>query len=265
MDATAGRKSLGERYGADLARLIAAVESDRDEDFLEALDELVSLRRRELFARLRRLTAKLQDALNRFNVDARFAKLAEREVPDARARLAHVLKLTDEAAHRTMDLVDHSLPLASRASDGAEALSNALAAWQDAGEPHAALAPLHERLAKYLVATRLETEQLKRNLNEVVLAQTFQDLTGQIIRSVITLVQELETSLAELVGIAGAEGGAPLGAPISAKRASAGQPAAGSAPSTTAGVHGPVVPGVTRGAVVAVQADVDDLLSGLGL
>jgi chemotaxis protein CheZ len=257
----AERKPLRERYGADLARLIGALETDRDDEFLAALDDLVSLRRRELFARLRRLTSKLQTALDRFNTDSRFAELAEREVPDARARLAHVLKLTDEAAHRTMDLVDQSVPLAGRASDGAEALSQALAVWQDAGKPDGPLPALLDRIGKYLVATRLETDQLKRNLNEVVLAQTFQDLTGQIIRGVIALVQELETTLAELIGIAGADGTAATGARPPRKARATDASANASPPSS----FGPIVPGVTRGPVVTAQADVDDLLSGLGL
>jgi chemotaxis protein CheZ len=46
-----------------------------------------------------------------FRCDSRLVDLAERQVPDARHRLAHVLKLTDDAAHHTMDLVDQSCPL----------------------------------------------------------------------------------------------------------------------------------------------------------
>jgi chemotaxis protein CheZ len=264
----ARRPALRERYGADLARLVAAVEADSDAAFLEALDELVSLRRRELFGRLRRLTSRLQSALERFNIDSRIARLAEREVPDARARLAHVLELTDQAAHRTMDLVDQSVPLAARAGDGATALSHALSEWVSAGGPRAPLPDLVERISAYLVATRTETAKLKNNLNEVVMTQTFQDLTGQIIRSVITLVLELESTLAELMSIASADGAGSAD--------DAASPNAGIAPGTAdargsadrevgKGAYGPVVPGVTRGPVVAAQAEVDDLLSGLGL
>jgi chemotaxis protein CheZ len=254
MRAGARRTALRDRYGADLARLVAAVEADSDAAFLEALDELVSLRRRELFGRLRRLTSRLQGALERFNVDSRIARLAEREVPDARARLAHVLELTDRAAHRTMDLVDQSVPLAERAGEGATALSIAIAQWMAAGSPREPLPELVGRVAVYLAATRAETAQLKNNLNEVVMTQTFQDLTGQIIRSVIALVVELESTLAELMAIAspGAQDGEASG--TGAADTELGK-----------GTYGPVVPGVTRGPVVAAQADVDDLLSGLGL
>ena len=44
----------------------------------------------------------------RFSAEARLDALAGHEVPDARKRLTHVVKLTDEAAHRTLDLVEQS-------------------------------------------------------------------------------------------------------------------------------------------------------------
>ena len=78
--------------------------------FLSELDLLVHRRERTLFSELRKLTGDLQSALDRFSVDSRLVDLAEKEVPDARARLDHVLKMTDEAAHRTMDLVEQSRP-----------------------------------------------------------------------------------------------------------------------------------------------------------
>lgn len=256
MSSAAPRQTLRDRYGADLARLTAAINSDNDQAFLDSLDELVSLRRRELFSKLRLLTGKLQTALDRFNTDSRFAQLAEREVPDARARLGHVLKLTDEAAHRTMDLVDQSVPLAGRAGDGAAALANELAAWFEEGSLSEALPGLLEQFSTYLTTTRTEAAQLKHNLNEVVMTQTFQDLTGQIIRSVIALVLELENTLAELMTIAGTEP-RPSNSSVT-RRSNSGAP-------EDRGSYGPAVPGVTREPTVAAQTDVDDLLSGLGL
>jgi chemotaxis protein CheZ len=231
------------------------METDRDADFLAALDNMVNLRRRELFAHLRALTQKLQTALDRFDRESRFAQLAEREVPDARARLTHVLTITDNAAHRTMDLVDQSVPLAERAGEGAAALAQRLTTWIENGSLRETLPPLLELVRDYLATTVTAASELKRNLNEVVVAQTFQDLTGQIIRSVIALVLELETTLGELIDIAGsADAGTPARA---ARPRAAGHP--------TGGAFGPVIPGVTEGPVVAAQAEVDDLLSGLGI
>ena len=66
-------------------------------------------------------------ALERFRLDSRLDDLAEKEMPDARQRLNHVLKLTDEAAHRTLDLVEQSGPPAERTAREAAALTESWA------------------------------------------------------------------------------------------------------------------------------------------
>jgi chemotaxis protein CheZ len=88
---------------------------------------------------------------------------------------------------------------------------------------------------------------LRTRLSEVLLAQEFQDLSGQILRSVITLVDELEVALGDLVHIGNLPG---PGAEIPKQSAAQG--------------CGPVVPGVAHGATVSGQQDVDAMLSGLG-
>src|SRR5688500_2835886 len=81
----------------------------------------------ELMDDLRDLTCSLRNALERFRFDARLNDLAEREMPDARQRLSHVLKLTDEAAHRTLDLVEQSCPPAERTACQAAGLADSWA------------------------------------------------------------------------------------------------------------------------------------------
>ena len=71
---------------------------------------------------VRKVRGDLQAALERFRSDSRLPELTERQVPDARLRLAHVLKLTDDAAHRTMDLVDQSCPLVDAVAHEAQRL-----------------------------------------------------------------------------------------------------------------------------------------------
>src|SRR5690606_28744483 len=100
--------SLREEYGASVAAMAGALAAGDEARFLEELDALVQRRETALFGELRKLTSDLQSALDRFRLDPRLLRLAEKEVPDARHRLDHVLKLTDEAAHRTLDLVERS-------------------------------------------------------------------------------------------------------------------------------------------------------------
>lgn len=178
---------------------------------------------------LQRVARDLQHALDEFRSDARLTQLAQQDVPDAKLRLEHVLKLTDDAAHRTLDLVEQSVPIADRTA--------------------LLLKSAPELTGSAKTTAGLEMDQLRSNLTEMLLAQGYQDLSGQILRGVMKLVGEIEMVLARLVAVTGnTESRTPLA--VNANRAS---------------VVGPAVPGVTQGSVVGAQGDVDDLLSGMGL
>src|SRR5258707_13637552 len=71
---------------------------------------------------LRALNASLQRTLDEFRNSFRRASIAGKDMPDARVRLDHVLKLTEDAAHRTLDLVERSGPLADRLATEAVSL-----------------------------------------------------------------------------------------------------------------------------------------------
>lgn len=134
------------------------------------------------------LATRLCGALARFQREASVAGCPANEMPDARQRLAHVVRLTDDAAHRTLDLVERSGPLAERIGEGARSIAAA-----GAGNARCDAATI-----AYLGATAADADTLRRNLSEVLLAQCYQDITGQIIRGVINLVTEIECALAGL-------------------------------------------------------------------
>jgi chemotaxis protein CheZ len=203
----------------------------------------------DLLAQLQDLTVNLQSALDRFRLDSRLTRLAEKEVPDARERLQHVLKLTDQAAHRTLDLVEQSGPPADRTAREAGALAEPWARFRAGTITVSDYCDLIGRIDKFLVVSRTDSETVRANLNEVLLAQDYQDLTGQIIRGVMTLVSEVEVVLVDLARLAGTTAGD--------KGPTAEELARGT---------GPVVPGVEQGAaVVNGQAELDALLSDLGM
>src|SRR5690348_9372579 len=116
-------RPLAARYGAQIEALATALAREDEAGFQAALDELVNARKPALMGELRDLTCTLQVALDRFRLDARLADFAEKEMPDARQRLAHVLKLTEEAAHRTLDLIERSGPPAERTTQAIQTLA----------------------------------------------------------------------------------------------------------------------------------------------
>ena len=206
----------------------------------------------ELREELRDLTCNLRGALDRFRFDARLTDLAEKEMPDARQRLSHVLTLTDAAAHRTLDLVEQSWPLAERTAREAAALAEPWARFRarQISCPKISISADAPWISSWASSAR-RRRTVRANLAEVLLAQGYQDLTGQIIRGVMTLVAEVETMLADLTRLSLGETGQRLREPrrqIRIARASV-----------------PRVPGVDTATIVSDQQDIDALLSDLGM
>jgi chemotaxis protein CheZ len=176
--------------------------------------------------------------------------LAEKEVPDARQRLDHVLKLTDEAAHRTMDLVEQSGPLAERTAREAGELVGMWKKFRAREIKVDEFRSMIERLDVFLEASRVDMDKVRGNLSEVLMAQGYQDLSGQIIRGVMKLVAELETALVDLVRLSRTGPHALPATPVN---------------DTMHRGFGPAVPGIDNGPSVSGQQDVDSLLAGLGM
>jgi chemotaxis protein CheZ len=244
---TARTTTLQEEYGSTIAALADALAADDEGLFLAELDTLVQRREVELFGELRKLTVDLQSALERFRVDSRLVDLAENEVPNARHRLDHVLKLTDEAAHKTMDLVEQSGPLAERTAKQAASIIDG---WRRFRARQIQVDEFHGlvlQMDEFLEAARVDMDTVRGNLAEVLLAQGYQDLSGQIIRGVMKLVGELEVALVDLVRLSRKSG--------VSKR---------SLDDVSRG-FGPAIPGINNGPAVSGQSDVDSLLAGLGM
>jgi len=244
--------SLHGRFRTHVSELADALDANDEAAFRGAFERLREQLNVELNPELRRLAAEAQSAMRRFRERARLEVLADQEVPDARKRLAHVVKLTEEAAHRTLDLVEQSSPLVDRTSLGAAQL---VEEWGLHGSRQLAVSTMWpERVIETLERTLKDSEHLKRHLSQMLLAQGYQDLSGQIISSVITLVIELESVLGQLVALANGEDTRRM--PV--LRLDTTQPMPEALMAT-----GPQVPGISRGIVVEDQADIDALLASV--
>jgi chemotaxis protein CheZ len=239
---------------AEWAELVAALCESFDSGdrhcFLETLGRLGEARDGLLYGDLRELSRSLRFALDQIRVDSRLAALAGKEVPDARVRLNHVLTLTEQGAHRTLDLVEQSCPLAEKTAKEAAALLVPLRSARDGVNGAAGLQALLTRVETFLASAQRDSDGVRTNLTEVLMAQSYQDLSGQIIRGVITLVTEVERTLTHFAQLVGDD-----------PEHTAVRP---SEPLTDSHGFGPAVPGVTTNSV-GEQDDVDALLANLGM
>jgi chemotaxis protein CheZ len=238
------RAEWGELFGS-LASAFAA--GNRD-NFVAILDRIAEARGESLYQEVREASGRLRDALDQFQLNSRLATLAGKDVPDARVRLDHALKLAEDGAHRTLDLVERSCPLANNVAKEASALMSTVGALRER-VTLAVLVDALPRIHEFLAVAQRDSEAVRANLTDVLMAQSSQDLSGQIIRGVITLVGEVESTLGQLALLAGHD-------PANVKKTD-------EATSSSQG-FGPAVPGLTSGAV-SEQNDVDALLAGLGM
>ncbi|HEB77988.1 MAG TPA: protein phosphatase CheZ [Methylothermaceae bacterium] len=245
--------SLDASLEARLSRaraLVAALEQGDEVEADRVLDEIGQVRQSVLFQEIGQLTRQLHDALTAFTLDARLAELTEHEIPDARDRLHYVITMTEQAANTTLNVVDAVLPMVADLSDKTVSLSRRWQRFLQRQMPYDEFRELSRDITDFLTTLDQGLQQVQSQLNEVLMAQSFQDLTGQIIRRVIDLVQQVEKSLLQLIRFA-------------AQQKETATPQAKSGDREVE-AKGPVVPGVDKAEAVESQDDVDDLLSSLG-
>ncbi len=237
-------------------RLVERLEAgNRDTDTIQQhLDELTRIRETQLFRELGQLTRDLHEALKAFRVDSRLTELAG-EIPDAQDRLTHVITMTEQSAHRTLTAIEESLPTVGRFAGEGGALFQRWRQFRSRELSAEQFRELSRDLEAFLQGVEADAQQVQNHLTDALMAQDYQDLTGQIIRRVINLVQEVETSLVSLISLAGQGRGAETAeAADNRGRQKEGRDQ----------LEGPQVPGRESAGTVTGQDEVDDLLSSLG-
>lgn len=185
--------------------LLANLEKGDSAAALNVIHDLNKYRDMRLFAEVGRMTRTLHDAIVNFHNDTNFSARDKAElsrIRDASDRLSYVITMTDTAANKTMDMIEATVPLLDHLESGAQSLKPE---WQKLMRKEMQpqeFRDLYRRIDDFLGQTAQEATQLKRMYNDIVVAQDYQDLTGQIIKRVITLVKEVEESLVKLVKMA---------------------------------------------------------------
>ncbi len=246
-------KQVDEETLALAKEYVAFLEAGEAESADNVLAELTDIRESQLFNELGRLTRDFHETLNSFGSDDRFNSLAQDDIPDARERLTYVITKTNEAAHKTLNAVEDALPLCEAFEDSVKKLDIEWAKFLSKEMKPQEFRDLSLVMKDFFEKSASDAKTLRADLNDILMAQDFQDITGQIITRVITLVTEVETSLVQLVKV-GSKLGINSGSP--AKK--------DDKKDDSVELAGPQVPGMESESIVASQDDVDDLLSSLG-
>lgn len=196
-----------------------------------------------VFNGIGQLARQLHDSLRGLGMDQMLEDSA-RQIPDARERLAYIAKMTEQAASRVLNATDIARPLQddllARSRDLGQRWERMFSNQLSVEEFKALAADSRGYFALAPEKLRLTNEQL----TEIMMAQDFQDLTGQVIKKIVEMVQALETRLLGLLLQA-----IPPERKIDAPEGL---------------LNGPVVSNKGRNDVVTNQEQVDDLLESLG-
>ncbi|MDR2450209.1 MAG: protein phosphatase CheZ [Candidatus Accumulibacter sp.] len=199
---------------------------------------------RKVFNEVGQMVRQLRNVLGALGYDKLIEKTA-REIPDARNRLKYIADLTEQAACKVLNATDVANPLQEELEADAARLAakwDALYANQMGVEDFKLLAGETRAFLKTTVPQRASVT--RQQLLEIMMAQDFQDLTGQVIKKVLALVEENEARLMSIL----------IDTIPEEKHTE----------SVKTLLNGPVIDGEGRADVVVNQRQVDDLLDSLG-
>lgn len=196
-----------------------------------------------VFNRLGHLARQLHDSLRGLGVDKMLADTAN-QIPDARQRLTYIAQMTEQAASKVLNAADIAKPVQDELIARSEAMSKRwdkmFANQLSVDEFKVLAADTRSYFAEAPPKLKITNDQLM----EIMMAQDFQDLTGQVIKKIVDVVQNMETQLLALL----------IEAMPEQRRAEAPEGL----------LNGPVVNAAGRTDVVTSQTQVDDLLESLG-
>lgn len=190
----------------------------------------------EVFQQLGHITRQLHDTLTQLGVMPRLQQAAD-GLPDARSRLNYIAEKTGAAANKVLNSVDNAKAEHAHIASETRRIAAAIVA-----DPVKAVAS--GSVMNFVGDVEAATERIDTHLTDIMMAQDFHDLTGQVVAKVVSLASELEDSLVKLLVQA-----AP---PEQAQKVEQNI------------LSGPVVDPKGRTDVVTNQTEVDDLLASLG-
>jgi chemotaxis protein CheZ len=190
----------------------------------------------EVFQQLGNITRVLHDTMQQLGVMPKLQTATE-GLPDARSRLSYIATKTADAANKVLNTVDAAKLEHRQIADATRRMAQQIVA-----DPVKAVAT--GAVMNFVQEVETSTKRIDDHLTDIMMAQDFHDLTGQVVAKVVTLANDLEDSLVKLLIQVVPEGVREQVDPSV--------------------LNGPVVNPEGRTDVVTDQGEVDDLLASLG-
>lgn len=200
-------------------------------------------RHEQAFLQIGQLTRLLHDTVRQLGYDKMLEETAEK-LPDARQRLSYISQMTEQAASRVLNATDIAKPIQDRIESQATELGERWTRLYNKELSVAEFKLLAGETRAFLGQSAKDSKVVNDQLLEIMMAQDFQDLTGQVIKKIVDMASKLENGLLKVL----------IDIMPENKRSAA----------EDGLLNGPVVNAEGREDVVTSQEQVDDLLDSLG-
>ncbi len=152
----------------------------------------------QLLQRIGQLTRQMRESMRELGLECDIARVTN-AIPDTRDRLTYVAKMTEQAAERVLNAVDAAQPIQQGLASQATALTQRWADWFASPVELADARSLVLDTRAYLSAVPQQIGATNVHLMEIMMAQDFQDLTGQVIKKMMDVIKDMETQLLKLL------------------------------------------------------------------
>jgi chemotaxis protein CheZ len=240
---------LNDEYVNRMNELGEALKQGENETANRLIGELTTLRESSLFQELGKITREIHESINSFRDDQRVVELTQEEIPDAKERLNYIVTKTEQAAHRTMTGAEAAMDVIDEFNQSASTIQQRWRQFRTSKLSKSDFLALSDDIDAFLSSIQPESDKVRSKMTDIMMAQDYQDLTGQMIKQVVSMVQEVEEKLVRLVAISGAK---------------LAEPGEGDKHSDGTMAHGPQLPTADKAEVATNQDEVDDLLASLG-
>lgn len=229
--------------GAPVVAVHSGIVADRGQAAPSSPPRVLEAQSVDVINQIGHMTRTLHDALRELGLNKKIEKAAS-FIPDARDRLNYVATLTQQAAERVLNATEAAQPLVEKMEVEAHRLSGQWQMLLDKKLDAEQFKDLAMQTQAFLSEVPKQTKATHAYLMEIMMAQDFQDLTGQVIKKIIDVTENMEQQLlALLVENAPAKVKSELNSGL---------------------LNGPVFNPNGRKDVAGSQSRVDDLLENLG-
>jgi len=198
----------------------------------------------DMYSRIGNLTRQLYDTLHQLGYSDALEKVAQQDIPDARERLVYIATMSEQAATRTLNAVEKIQPIQVAMESQSQDLHSRWEMLFDNRLSVEEFKHLAVDTRSFCLGVPVQARKTNVQLLEIMMAQDFQDLTGQVIKKIVAMAQNMEQEMLQLLVAA--------------------MPAEKKAGIESELLNGPVINPAGRDDVVTSQAQVDDLLESLG-